>query len=243
MKDQKAFKVIMKREISAYFSSPIAYIVTGLFLVASGILFFILNAFFITGDASLRPFFYWLPLLFSFFIPAMTMRTIAEEKKTGSIETLLTLPVTVTDVVTGKYLGSLICGAAMLVPTLFYAVTCYVFGSPDTGSLICGYLGALFLLAAFCAIGLFATSITKNQIIAFFVSCAVCLAITKATWLLSYILPGSIVTFLNYFSAENHFESVTKGIIDTRDLVYFASVTVIFLTFTVRTLEKNRSSR
>ena len=181
MKKKNPAFVIAARELKSYFSSPIAYIVTGLFIAASGILFF--NTFFLANRAELRNFFSLLPITLSFFIPALTMRMLAEEKRSGSLETLLTLPVTAFDVVLGKYIAAFISGAILLVPSLFYVITCYVFGTPDAGPLIGGYLGSLFLIASFSAIGLYATSTTKNQIIAFFIAFAVCIILT----LLNYI--------------------------------------------------------
>lgn len=229
--------VIMRREIAAYFTSPIAYIVTGLFLLASGFLFF--NTFFLYNRAELRNFFGILPVLLSFFIPALTMRLLAEEKRSGSYETLLTLPVTEAQIVAGKFLAAFVSGAALLVPTLFYVVTCCVFGKPDAGPIIGGYLGALFLIAAFCSIGLFATSVTKNQIIAFFVALALCLVFTFISSFLIF-MPCSLVAFFDYFSAWSHFNSIARGIIDSRDLVYFVSLTAVFLVLTVKSTEENR---
>ena len=131
MKTKKPWAVIMKRELASYFSSPVAYIVCGLFLIFSGILFF--STFFIAGKAELRGFFGMLPLLFSLFIPALTMRVFSEELRSGTIETLLTLPVSPAQVVAGKYLASLVASLVLLVPTLSYVLACCVFGSPDMG--------------------------------------------------------------------------------------------------------------
>ena len=227
----------MKRELSAYFSGPIAYIVTGLFLLLSGILFF--STFFLQDRAELRNFFGLLPFLLSFFVPALTMRLFAEEKRSGSIETLMTLPVTETEVVTGKFLAAFISSAAMLALTLFYAVTAAMFGSPEAGPMIGGYLGALFLCAAFSAVGIFASSVTKNQIIAFFVAFAISIALTSVDLFLVF-LPAPIVGFLSRFSANAHFSSISRGIIDTRDLVYFVSVTLLFFALTVKTEKDDR---
>ena len=229
--------VIMRRELAAYFASPIAYIVSGLFLVFSGILFF--NTFFLANRAELRNFFSLLPITLSFFVPALTMRMIAEEKRVGSLETLLTLPVTAVNVVLGKYLAASLSGAVLLVPTLCYAVTCCIFGSPDMGPMIGGYAGALFLIAAFSAIGLFATSVTKNQIIAFFVAFTICIVLTMIGNFLVF-LPAGLVSFLSYFSAYDHFVQVSRGIIDSRDLIYFASVAALFLVLTVQAVQKDR---
>lgn len=232
--------IIFKREIKAYFTSPMAYIVTGLFLLASGFLFF--NTFFLYNRAELRNFFNLLPVLLSFFIPALTMRMLAEEKRSGSYETLLTLPVTELQITAGKFLAAFVSGASLLVPTLFYAVTCMVFGKPDFGPLIGGYLGALFLTASFSAIGLFATSLTKNQIIAFFIAFAICIVFTMVSNFLIF-MPAAVVAFFDYFCAWSHFDSISRGIIDTRDLVYFISLSALFFVLTVQTLKSTGEDR
>ena len=139
--------VIMKRELATYFTNPISYIVTGLFLIITGVMFF--TTFFLQNRANMRNFFSLLPILFSFFIPALTMRLYSEEKKSGSIETLMTLPVTELQVVTGKFLAAFISSAIMLAPTLLYLVSILFFGKPDIGPIIGGYIGAIFLCAAF----------------------------------------------------------------------------------------------
>jgi len=229
--------VIMKRELASFYTSPVAYIVTALFLVFSGILFF--STFFLVNRAELRNFFSILPVLFAFFIPALTMRVFAEEKRSGSFETLMTLPVSGLDAVIGKFLAVFIFTASMLVPTLSYVITSVALGSPDSGSIFCGYLGALFLSAAFSAIGLFASSLTKNQIVAFFAAFTACIVLAMIDRLL-ILLPPVIVGPLEFISASYHFESISRGIIDTRDLLYFLSLTVLFLGLTARTVDARR---
>lgn len=231
------WKTVMARELHSYFTSPIAYIVTALFLVSSGFLFF--STFFLGDRAELRSFFYRLPVLFSFFIPALTMRIFAEEKKSGSLETLMTLPVTTFDVVLGKYLATLISSLAMLVPTLSYVIACNMFGHPDGGPIWGGYIGAIFLAAAFTAVGLFSSSVTKNQILAFFMALAICIF---STFVGSFIvlLPSFLATLFTFISASSHFDSISRGILDSRDLIYFISVTALFVALTVRRLNKSR---
>lgn len=238
-KNRTAF-VIMKREICSYFTSPIAYIVTGLFLLAAGFWFF--KDFFLYRQPELRNYFSSLPIILSFFIPALTMRMIAEEKKSGSIETLLTLPVTITDVVIGKFLASFVCGAVMIAPTLLYTIPCFIFGDVEIGPIIGGFLGSLFLIAAFSAIGLLATSLTKNQIISFFIAFTICIVLSVIN-VFAVFLPSSIVTIVNYFCAATHFQSVSRGVIDTRDLIYFISVTAIFISSAVMTLKSTASNK
>ena len=178
-------------------------------------------------------------MLLSFFIPAITMRVFSEEKRVGSIETLMTLPVREIDVVTGKYLAVFVESLIMLAPTLFYVITAEIFGSPDYGPIIGGYLGAIFIIAAYSAIGLFCSSITKNQIIAFAVAMAICLTLTFVESFLVF-LPDGIVKLFSFISASVHFGSISKGILDTRDLLYFVSLTALFFVCTVRAESKNK---
>ena len=229
--------VIMKRELATYFTNPISYIVTGLFLIITGVMFF--TTFFLQNRANMRNFFSLLPILFSFFIPALTMRLYSEEKKSGSIETLMTLPVTELQVVTGKFLAAFISSAIMLAPTLLYLVSILVFGKPDIGPIIGGYIGAIFLCAAFSAIGVFASSVTKNQLTAFFVAFMICIVLTMIDAFLIF-LPAPIVSLLQFISANEHFTSISRGIIDTRDLIYFISLTALFFCLTVKTQENDR---
>ena len=223
--------IIMKRELKSYFSGPIGYIVTGLFLIISGFIFF--STFFLQNRAELRSFFGLLPVLLSFFVPALTMRIFAEEKRVGSIETLMTLPVTETNVVAGKFLAAFIETLVMIAPTLFYVVAAEIFGEPDYGPIVGGYIGAIFLCACFVSIGLFASSATKNQIIAFFVGCVICIVLTMIDAFL-ILFPASIVKALSFLSADIHFSSIAKGIIDTRDLLYFISLGSLFFVLTVK---------
>ena len=230
--------IIMKRELKAYFTAPVAYIVTALFLIISGILFY--STFFLQNRAELRQYFSVLPVLLSFFIPALTMRIFAEERRVGSIETLMTLPVTEVDVVTGKYLASLLGTLIMIAPTLLYIIPAEVFGSPDYGPIIGGFVGAFFLSAAFTAIGLFATSVTKNQIIAFFTGFIICIVLSMIDSFLIF-LPASIVNVLSFISAGGHFTSISRGILDTRDLLYFISLSALFFTATVRVQQNSKA--
>lgn len=227
--------VIFKREFAAYFASPIAYIVTGLFLILAGTMFF--TAFYLQNRASMRNLFQLLPLILSFFIPALTMRVYAEEKRVGSIETLYTLPVTEFDVAAGKFLATFVASAIMIAPTLLYLFGMLPFGTPDAGPVAGGYIGALFLCAAFSAIGIFASSITKNQIISFFTAFIICISLTMVSDFLIF-LPAPIVGFLQFLSANEHFTSISRGIIDSRDIIYFVSLTALFFSLTVVTQEK-----
>ena len=231
------WRTVMGRELRSYFTSPVAYIVTGLFLAFTGFLFF--STFFLENRAELRGFFSILPMMFGFFIPALTMRLFSEEKKSGSLETLMTLPVTSLDVVLGKYLAALISSLVMLVPTLFYVIACNIFGHPDAGPIWGGYIGAVFLASSYTAIGLFSSSITKNQILAFFIALAICMFLTFVGSFV-VLLPPFIANLFTFISAASHFDSVARGIIDSRDLIYFVSVTALFVALTVRCLNGSR---
>jgi len=237
-KAKSAASIIFKRELKAYFSSPAAYIVTGLYLLASGLLFF--TYFYLYNRAELRQFFGMMPIILSFIIPAMTMRVFSEERRSGSIETLMTLPVNETDVVAGKYLASFVSVLVMIAPTLLYLIPLCVFGKPDFGPIVGGYAGAVFLAASFTAIGVFTSSITKNQIIAFILSAVICLVLTLIDSFLIF-MPGPVVSFCSFLSANAHFTSVSRGIVDTRDILYFVSVTSLFFVMTIRAEQKAKA--
>jgi len=217
---------IFKKEFKTYFVSPVAYIVISVFLLVTGWFFF--STFFIYNQADLRNFFNLLPLIFAFIVPAITMRLFSEELNVGSYEILMTMPVTCIDVVLGKFLAATIFIAAMLVPTLSYPIFVSFIGKLDWGSVIGGYTGAIFLGASYSAIGLFASSLTRNQIIAFIIGVAVCFTLTLIDKML-FFFPGNIVTFLEYLGADFHFQNISKGVIDSRDILYFVSVIFISL--------------
>ncbi len=238
VKSARAWRAIFGRELSAYLYSPIAYIVTGLFLVFSGI--FLFSTFFLVNRAELRGFFSLLPILFAFFVPAITMRLFSEERRSGTVELLFTMPVSALDATVGKFLAALIFSAIMLVPTLIYAITISTLGSLDPGPVFGGYLGALFLAAAFSAIGLYASAITKNQIVSFFVAFAICAVLALVDNFL-VLLPAKAVNLLEFFSAAYHFDSISRGILDTRDFLYFLSVTGLFLWMTADVVDDRRN--
>ena len=217
---------IFKRELKVYFVSPIAYIVISIFLLVTGWFFF--TTFFLYNQATLRNFFALLPITFSFVVPAVTMRLFSEELNVGSYEILLTLPVTFLDVVVGKFLAAVTFLGVMLLPTVTYPVTVSLLGQLDWGPVVGGYIGAILLGASFAAIGLFASSLTRNQIIAFIVGMAICFGLTLIDKML-FFLPQSLLGVLQYLGADFHFENISKGIIDSRDVVYFLSVSFVGL--------------
>ncbi len=217
---------IFKKEFGTYFVSPIAYIVIAIFLLVTGWFFF--ATFFILEQASLRNFFTMLPVIFSFIVPAVTMRLFSEELNVGSYETLLTLPVTYTDVILGKFSAAVAFIIAMLVPTICYAIIVSTLGNLDWGPVMGGYMGAVLLGAAFAAIGLFASAVTRNQIIAFIIGLAICFALTLIDRMLHF-LPQNFLGVLAYLGADQHFQNISRGIVDSRDIIYFLSICFISL--------------
>jgi len=217
---------IFRKEFSAYFISPIAYIVISIFLLVTGWLFF--ATFFLFNQANLRTFYTLLPVVFAFVIPAITMRLISEELNIGSDEILFTMPVTYGEVIIGKFLASVALIMAMLIPTLAYPLTVSFIGKLDWGPVVGGYVGAVFMGAAFSAVGLFASALTRNQIIAFIIGLAICFTLTLIDKML-FFLPQSLLGVFSYLGADFHFQNIAKGIIDSRDILYFISVCFVGL--------------
>ena len=230
--------IFARRELKTYFNSPIAYIIIVLALVISGWLFFL--DFFLAGQATLRSLLTgWMPMVFLVFVPAITMRLIAEEKKSGTIELLVTLPVTDWEIVLGKYLASLALLAVTILLTISYAITVSLLGDPDGGAIFGQYFGLLLLGAAYLAIGLFASGITANQIVAFLAA----IVITAAFFLVDKFtpfFPGPLASILEFLGVNYHFENMARGVIDTRDLLYYASLIFLFLFLAVRALESRK---
>ncbi len=196
------------------------------FLILTGWFFF--STFFLFNQAELRNFFSLLPFIFAFIVPAMTMRLFSEEYNTGSFELLMTMPLTRVDIITGKFFASTACIALMLFPTLSYAISISLIGELDKGPVIGGYMGALLLGGAFAAIGTFSSSLTKNQIIAFIVGMSICFSLALLDKMLP-LFPEWAVGVLQYLSADYHFKNISRGILDTRDILYFLSVSFVSL--------------
>jgi gliding motility-associated transport system permease protein len=238
----KKILIITKRELSSFFDSLIAYIIIILFLGFSGFFTWISGSdIFMTGQASLQSFFsiaYW--TLF-FFIPALTMRLIAEEKKTGTIEMLLTKSVTDRQVILGKYIATLILIAIALLFTLPWVITISKLGNIDTGGVICGYLALILMSAAYTSIGIFASSITDNQIVAFLSAIFIGLFFHFIFQIIAGDMTGSLGKVINYLSVNNHFESLSRGVVDSKDLVYFASIIFMGLFLTEVSLSKRNA--
>ncbi|MFZ2631458.1 MAG: ABC transporter permease subunit [Desulfosalsimonadaceae bacterium] len=220
------FAHILKKELKDFFISPIAYIVLSIFLIITGWFFF--STFFIYDQANMRSFFALLPIIFTFVIPAVTMRLFSEEFNIGSYEILMTMPVTFGDIVFAKFAAGLIMTGAMLLPTVAYPISISMIGDLDWGPVIGGYLGALLLGGTFAAVGVFASALTRNQIIAFILGAAICFILTLIDKML-FFFPESLLNIIEYLGADFHFRNISKGIIDSRDLVYFISVIFISL--------------
>ena len=230
---------IAARQLRSYFNGPAAYIVVCLILLALG--FFFWNVFFLLGVASAREMFKWLSLIFVFALPALTMGLLAEEKRTGSIELLITMPVTESQVIIGKFLGVLGLFVIILLITLAYPISISTLGTLDWGPVLSGYLGLLLQGAALLAIGLMASSWTSNQLIALFVALTISLFFFTVDKFLP-LLPTNAASLFQWMSFEYHFQSLARGVIDLRDIVFFASVTFFALAFAFRALESRRWS-
>lgn len=229
-------RTVMKKDLRSYFNSPIAYIVITVFIGWTGFLFF-LN-FFDINQAELRNLFSIMSFMFSIAIPAITMRLFAEERQSGSIEMLLTMPVSVQDVVIAKFLAGLVFSMVMVSPTLIYLLTVILVGSPDPGPVIGGYVGIFFLAAAYTAIGLLASSLTRNQIIALITGWAICVPLWGIDWVARFI-PAKL-SFIAGLGIDYHFHSIERGIIDSRNVIYFLSVIAISLLLTKKVIEERR---
>lgn len=222
--------IIALKELKQFFDSLTAYILLIVFLGLSGFFTWLFGSdIFFIGQATLIPFFsvaYW--TLF-FFIPALTMRMIAEENKTGTIELLLTKAVTDWEVVFGKFLACMILISIALILTLPYYITVASIGNVDHGAIICGYIGLFLISMIFVSIGLFASSITSNQIVAFLVSLFIGLFFLIIFDVLAGESTGTLGQILNFLSLQTHFESISRGVIDTKDIIYFLSLTLLGL--------------
>jgi ABC-2 type transport system permease protein len=213
--------LIFQKEFKDYFISPIAYIVIAIFLLVTGWLFF--SAFFIYDQADLRRFFNLLPLIFALVVPIITMRLFSEELNVGSYEILLTMPVTFTDIIIGKFLAGAGFVVAILLPTLSYPIFISFLGELDWGVVLGSYVGSILLGSAYAAIGLFSSSLTRNQIIACIVGMVICTVLAIIDKML-FFFPQSMLSVISYLSTVVHFDNIAKGIIDTRDILYFFSL-------------------
>jgi ABC-2 type transport system permease protein len=240
-------KSIVLREIKSFFGSPIGYLVIAIFLIINGLFLWvfegdynILNS----GFADLTPFFTLSPWILIFLIPAVTMRSFSDEKKQGTLELLLTKPLSIWQIVNGKFLGALLLIVMAIIPTFIYVEVISGLGMPegniDMGSTIGSYFGLVFLIAGYTSIGIFTSTLSENQIVAFIIAVFVCFFLYFGFEGLSTLIP----TFSNFVAAlgmQTHFKSMSRGVIDSRDILYFGSITVLFLSLTVYNLKSFKS--
>jgi ABC-2 type transport system permease protein len=230
---------IFRREFGSYFNSPIAFIYLTVFLGLSSWLF--LKGFFLIGEASMRPFFGLIPWVFLFFVPAITMRLWAEEKKVGTMELLMTLPVTDAEAVLGKFLASFAFLILSLALSFVLPLVVAALGDPDPGQVVGGYLGSVLIGAAYLAIGLFISSLTENQIVAFIVSVVAIFALfILGEDFVLFGVPDRLVPIFSFLGLGGHFDSVSRGVVDTRDILYYLSMVGFFLYLNVKAIGARR---
>ncbi len=237
---------IFKREVQSFFTSPIGYLVIGLFLTLNGLFLWVFKGpfnIFEAGFANLDNFFLLAPWVFLFLIPAITMKSFSEERKLGTLELLFIKPISLWQTVVGKFLGTFTLAVLALIPTLLY-VYCVsqlgtTVGNLDMGVVIGSYFGVLFLIATYSAIGLFCSAITENQIVAFILALVVCFLLYYGFEGISTLFSnGDFSLFVQNWGMKAHFESIARGVIDTKDLVYFIALSLFFLYLTVLHLQK-----
>ncbi|TAD87828.1 MAG: ABC transporter permease [Alphaproteobacteria bacterium] len=237
---------IARREFAAYFATPLASVFLCIFLALAGALTFYLGNFFERGRADLQAFFTFHPWLYLFLIPAIAMRLWAEERRSGTIELLLTLPVSTAAAVIGKFVAAwAFCGVALILTVPLWITVTWL-GNPDHGVILASYLGSWLMAGAFLAVGQAVSALTKNQVIAFVIAAAVCFVITLAGSPLvqapfSGWAPASVLEALTNLSFLTRFQAVTRGVIDATDLVYFASVIGTFLVATVAIVDHKKA--
>jgi len=235
---------ILKREINSFFATSVGYLVIALFLVINGLFLWVFDGdfnIFNNGFADLSSFFFIAPWVFLFLIPAVTMRAFSDEKKMGTMELLLTKPISLKNIILGKYFGAVVLICISVIPTFLYIVTISALGNPsgnwDFGSTIGSYIGLLFLIFAYTAIGIFASTLSKNQVVAFIIAVFLCFAFYYGFEKLDSLFQ-SFGFSIRSLGMKAHFNSVARGVLDTRDIIYFISISVLFLSFTQFNLRK-----
>lgn len=232
--------VIAKKEIKSYFGSPAAYIVLVIFLLLSG--WFFSSPLFLNNTANLRSLFGIVPIIFIFFVPAITMGLVAKEKKQGTMELLTTFPIDDKEIVWGKFLGSMSLILIGLAFTLIHVLTIVFLGkNVDYGPIFCGYIGLILLGGVYSSIGIFASSITDNQIVAFIISFFIIFVLFIIQYSLFFI-PPFLVRFFQFISIGYHLDNISKGVIDTRNLIYFGSLIALFMKLSIYTLNSRKWS-
>ncbi len=226
---------LTKRELRAYFDGPSAYVVLSVFLAITG--WFFGNALFLHNVASLRSVFNIAPFIFLFFVPALTMAAFAEERRSGTLELLLTFPIRDWQVIAGKFLAVAIFLLIAIGLTGFYALTLAFLGDLDLGATVGGYVGLFLLGTTYASIGIWASSLTRNQVVAFILGFAIIFALYLLDKVTDF-LPGSLGVVMQYLGADYHFQNLLRGVIDTRDLLYYVSVMAFSFLMTIYTLGK-----
>ena len=230
---------ILKKEINTFFASPIGYLVIGIFLLLNGLFLWLFKGnfnIFNASEASLSSFFLLAPWILIFLVPAVTMRSFSDEKKQGTLELLVTKPLTHFQIVLGKYFGALVLILLAVLPTLLYVYSILELSSPETGidigSTIGSYFGLIFLIGAYTSIGVFSSTLSDNQIVAFIIAAFICFFFYFGfEGLSNYALLGDLF-YLEDLGMSAHYNSISRGVIDTRDLIYFISISIAFLFFT-----------
>ena len=230
---------IYRRELSSYFDSPLAYIVIPIFLGLVGAFSLYFQDLFGGGTATMRPVFFWASVFMLLLIPAITMRLFAEEHRTGSLELLVTLPVSESSIVLGKFLAAFSLVSVAILLTLSYPLTLLMLSSIDLGPIVGGYIGLFALGAAFTAIGTAASVSTKNQIVAFMVTLLVCTIPFASGFALAQV-PAAFLPIVQFLSFETHFNNLARGVVDSRDLFFYGSIIGVFLHMAVFGLERRR---
>ncbi|MFO1153378.1 MAG: ABC transporter permease subunit [Rhodospirillales bacterium] len=238
---------IFRRELQGYFATPVAYVFIVIFVALAAALPFYLGGFFSRREATLESFFTFHPWLYLLLIPAIAMRLWAEERKTGTVELLMTLPISTAQAVIGKFLAAWTFVAAALALTFPMWVTVNVLGQPDNGVIIASYLGSLLMAGAFLAIGSCMSALTRNQVVAFILAAAVCFLFTMSGLDLVLetvrrLMPEQVVTFVASLSFLSHFNAITKGLIDLRDIVFFVSMIAFWLFASVVAVDAKRAA-
>ncbi|HEY1492541.1 MAG TPA: ABC transporter permease subunit [Steroidobacteraceae bacterium] len=238
--------IIMRRELASYFATPLAYVFILIFLVLASLFTFYIGGFYERGQADMDSFFGFQPWLYLFLIPALSMRLWAEERKSGSIELLMTQPVLLWDAVLGKFLAAWAFTALALALTFPLWLTVNYLGKPDNGAILAAYLGSALLAGGFLAIGSCMSALTRNQVIAFILGVAACFAFLLAGFPMVLDLfhgwaPLALVDAIASLSFLTHFESIAKGVIDVRDLLYFSMLIGFFLLATTIALELRKA--
>jgi ABC-2 type transport system permease protein len=226
--------LIMRRELGGYFATPVAYVFLVIFLALAGAFTFYLGNFFERGQADLQSFFSFHPWLYLFLIPAISMRLWSEERKSGTIELFLTLPISMGEAVLGKFLAAWAFTAIALALTFPLWITVNILGRPDNGVILAGYVGSLLMAGGFLAIGAAVSAVTKSQVVAFVISAAICFLFTVSgsNLVLSFFsgwAPPVLVETIASFSFLTHFTAISRGVIDLRDILYFGSLIAAFL--------------